>query len=62
MAKDKLKEKEKRKAEYSYEIGLLLRGMSVKEVFLLSSTLGNHASSRTISRLKREYTDFPCDR
>ena len=41
--------------KYAYEIGLLLKGMSVKNVKILSENVGNDLSLRTLHRLKKEY-------
>lgn len=62
MGRNKDNERERREVSYDYEIGLLIKGMSCSNVFLLSKNMGNHLSLRTIQRLKREFIDRPYER
>lgn len=64
MGRNKQQEKSKRSAKYSFEIDLLVMGLPISDVYQLSTTSpeGNKLSRRTIERLKKEYTSFPCDR
>ena len=41
--------------KYNYEISLLLNGMPTKDVRMLSKTMGNNLSERTIQRLRNEF-------
>jgi hypothetical protein len=62
MPRNKESERERREVSYDYEIGLLIKGMSCSNVFLLSKNMGNGLSLRTIQRLKREFIDRPYER
>ena len=57
MGRDKDSEFDRRKSDYSYEIGLLVGGMSCSNVFILSRLKGKGLSMRTIQRLKHEFVD-----
>lgn len=62
MAKNIQVERKRREARYEYEINLLIKGLSCNDVFILSDTMGNKLSLRTIQRLKKEFITTPYER
>lgn len=62
MPKDIKKERMRREMDYAYEIGLLVKGMPCKDVFILSKTMGNRLSLKTLYNLKKEFIDTPYER
>ena len=62
MAKNIQVERKRREARYKYEINLLIKGLYCNDVFILSDTMGNKLSLRTIQRLKKEFITTPYER